>query len=81
VVVDQLIPGSTGADLTDTVAVAPAAGHLGHQTMTSNRVSSCPGPGDESAGPLALAYTDLLTGGEKRGPPWHGIHSDPDDGG
>jgi len=60
VVADQLIPGSTGADLADTVAAALAAGHLGHQTMTSNRVSSCPGPGDESVGPLALASTDPL---------------------
>jgi len=62
VVADQLIPGSTGADLADTVVAAPAAGHLGHRTMISNRVSNRSGPGDASVGSLALASTDPLAG-------------------
>jgi len=63
VVADQLIHGSTGADLADTVAAAPAADHLGHRTMISNRVFNRSGPGDESVGPVALASTDPLAVG------------------
>jgi len=39
--------------------------HHDHSMMTSNRASNCPhcpGPGNESVGPLAQAYMFLLTG-------------------